>query len=87
MKVLLTAVLTAGFLTVPVQALAAPDSLAVADQSAAMQRDLGLTERQLQDLLAARRRPRSCCPRPNARRVPPTAEPGTTPPPRNSSWE
>lgn len=53
MKVLLTAVLTAGVLTVPVQALASPDPLAVPDQSAAMQRDLGLTERQMQKRLAS----------------------------------
>ncbi|WP_240617071.1 hypothetical protein [Nocardioides speluncae] len=53
MKALLTAVLAAGFLTVPVQALAAPDPLTVADQSAAMQRDFGLTEQQMQARLAA----------------------------------
>ncbi|MGW6197848.1 S1 family peptidase [Kribbella sp. NPDC055110] len=53
MKVLLAAVLTAAVLTVPAQALAAPEPLAVPGQSAAMQRDFGLTEQQMQDRLAA----------------------------------
>ncbi|NIK58060.1 S1 family peptidase [Kribbella shirazensis] len=53
MKVLLAAVLTAAVLTVPAQALAAPDPLAVPDQSAAMQRDFGLTEPQMQERLEA----------------------------------
>ncbi|TCC31545.1 S1 family peptidase [Kribbella sindirgiensis] len=53
MKVLLAAVLTAAVLTVPAQALAAPDPLAVPGQSAAMQRDFGLTEQQMQLRLAA----------------------------------
>ena len=90
MKVLLTAVLTAGFLTVPVQALAAPDPLAVADQSAAMQRDLGLTERRgLQDRLAGQTSAaKLCCPRPNARRVPPRRVlVRRRPAPGASSWD
>ena len=53
MKVLLAAVITAGVLTVPAQAIAAPEPLTVAGQAAAMQRDFGLTEHQLQQRLAA----------------------------------
>ena len=53
MKVLLAAVLTAAVLTVPAQALAAPEPLAVPGQAAAMQRDFGLTEQQMQQRLAA----------------------------------
>ncbi|WP_329001414.1 S1 family peptidase [Kribbella sp. NBC_00709] len=53
MKVLLAAVITAGVLTVPAQAIAAPEPLAVAGQSAAMQRDFGLTDQQLQQRLVA----------------------------------
>lgn len=52
MKVLLAAVLTAAVLTVPAtQALAQP--LAVPGQAAAMQRDFGLSEQQMQQRLAA----------------------------------
>ncbi|RZU03560.1 alpha-lytic protease prodomain-containing protein [Kribbella rubisoli] len=53
MKVLLAAVITAGVLTVPAHAIAAPEPLAVAGQSAAMQRDFGLTDQQLQQRLKA----------------------------------
>ena len=53
MKVLLAAVITAGVLTVPAQAIAAPEPLAVAGQAAAMQRDFGLTDQQLEQRLKA----------------------------------
>ncbi|MGW7686999.1 S1 family peptidase [Kribbella sp. NPDC054772] len=53
MKVLLAAVLAAGVLTVPTQALAAAEPLAVAGQSTAMQRDFGLTQQQMQNRLRA----------------------------------
>ena len=53
MKVLLAAVLAATAVTVPSQAIAAPEPLAVPGQATAMQRDFGLTEQQVQQRLEA----------------------------------
>ncbi|GAB3952309.1 hypothetical protein GCM10029976_090290 [Kribbella albertanoniae] len=90
MKVLLAAVLVVSAVGIPGQAVAAgiDQPLTVSGQAAAMQKDFGLTEQQMNARLKSETDAAKLLPVAQKAAGPSTAVPGTTPPARNwsSGW-